>query len=72
MITEERALQISNNVSEEFADLGKTNFATKKELCETIFWLNTTYGKELEKLIQDKRQLQMQAIFRRFGKPAEA
>lgn len=38
-ITEERILQISNNVSEEYADHGETDFATKREFCETVrYW----------------------------------
>jgi len=41
-ISEERALQIINNVAEEFVDLGDTSFATKEELCETILWLRET------------------------------
>ena len=39
LITEERILQISNNVSEEYADHGQTNFATRQELCEVVrYW----------------------------------
>lgn len=37
-ITEERILQISNNVSEEFTDHGETDFANKDELCQVIKW----------------------------------
>ena len=37
-MTSDRAAEISNHVSEEFNDLGKTDFATKKELCECIQW----------------------------------
>lgn len=36
---EKRAREISNHISEEFRDLGKTNFATKVELCEVIEWM---------------------------------
>lgn len=44
-----RALQILNNVSEEFADHGDTNFATKKELCEAIQWLQNDTTKHLQR-----------------------
>lgn len=37
-ISQDRIDQISNNVSEEFADHGQTNFATKAELCQVIQW----------------------------------
>lgn len=44
-ITEDRILQISNNVSEEYVDLGETDFATKREFCEVVrYWQR----KELE------------------------
>lgn len=48
-LSKERALQISNNVSEEYVDLGDTSFATKQELCETIIWLRDEYEKELRR-----------------------
>ena len=48
-MTDERALQISNNVSEEFVDLGDVSFATKKELCETILWLNGHHLQDLQR-----------------------
>ena len=55
-MTEARALQISNNVSEEFADFGKTNFATKKELCEVIqyFQLQSSAWCELHQALLNK------------------
>jgi hypothetical protein len=49
IITWERALQISNNCSEEFLDHGETNFATKAELCAAILWLNDNCAKNLQK-----------------------
>ncbi len=37
--SKDRILQISNDVSEEYHESGKTDFATKAELCETIrYW----------------------------------
>lgn len=38
-ITEDRILQISNNVSEEWVDLQKSDFATKAEFCQVVqYW----------------------------------
>lgn len=48
-IEKDRWSQISNNVAEEYIDLGQTNFATKEELCETIFALNRHYMEELQR-----------------------
>lgn len=48
-ITEERILQISNNVSEEYADHGQTDFATPRELCETIRYWQRKQMEEWEK-----------------------
>jgi hypothetical protein len=48
-ITKSRALQIVNNVAEEWNDHGSTNFATKKELCATIQWLTSDQRKELQR-----------------------
>lgn len=45
----DRALQISNNVSEEYLDHAETDFATKGELCETIIWLRNQYDAELRR-----------------------
>jgi len=39
-----RALQIINNVSEEYVDHGRTDFATPEELCQTILWLQKTHS----------------------------
>lgn len=39
VISDDRALQIINNVAEEYVDLGQTDFATKAELCSAILWL---------------------------------
>lgn len=49
-IGEDRAMQIINNVAEEYADLGLTNFATKAELCETIRWLRNHDGEEWQRM----------------------
>lgn len=61
-IKKDRALQISNNVSEEFLDHGQTNFATKAELCETILWLGTAYGDELRRKDAALRDIATKAI----------
>lgn len=37
-IDEERILQISNNISEEYADLGEVDFASRAELCEVVHY----------------------------------
>lgn len=50
LITEDRALQILNNISEEYADHGLTNFATKMELCETVMILRRMQWEEDGKL----------------------
>lgn len=44
-----RALQISNNVSEEYIDQGDTSFATKAELCETLIWFRNRFDAELRR-----------------------
>ena len=49
-ISKDRALQISNNCSEEYIDLGQTNFATKAEMCETILWAHTHWLYELGRI----------------------
>ena len=48
-ISDARALQISNNVAEEYNDHGQTNFATKDELCRTILWLNNHHAQHLQR-----------------------
>lgn len=48
-ISDDRALQIINNVAEEYCDLGHTNFATKKELCDTIDWVRRKDQADLQK-----------------------
>lgn len=48
-ITSDRALQIVNNVAEEFNDDADTSFATKAELCATILWLREDQDKELRR-----------------------
>ena len=48
-MTDERAMQIINNVAEEWVDLGETDFATKNELCDAILWLR----KKDQEQIQD-------------------
>lgn len=49
-ISADRAMQIVNNVAEEYIDLGRTDFATKAELCEAIFWLRREAGDESQRL----------------------
>ena len=49
-IDQERAMQIINNVAEEYIDQGDTSFATKKEFCETILWLRAHDGKRMQQL----------------------
>lgn len=49
-IAEDRALQILNNVAEEFWDDGLTNFATKTELCATIMWLRAQHENEFQRM----------------------
>lgn len=53
-MTDERAAEISNHVSEEFNDCGKTDFATKKELCECIQWYQRRFD-EWNNMHQDLR-----------------
>ncbi len=48
-LSEDRALQIINNVAEEYVDLGETNFATKAELCEAILWLRKSSDREFHR-----------------------
>ena len=49
-MTDERALTISNNVSEEYIDLGRTDFATKEELCEAILVLGRMHREDWNRL----------------------
>lgn len=52
---ENRAMQIVNNVAEEFCDHGDTRFATPEELCRTIQWLrNNTVDKGWYKAMQEQ------------------
>ena len=46
---EPRAMQIVNNVAEEYSDNGLTDFATKAELCETINWLCVQHREQLQR-----------------------
>lgn len=39
LLSDNRAMEIVNNVAEEFVDQGKTSFASKADLCRTILWL---------------------------------
>jgi hypothetical protein len=48
-IAKDRALQINNNVAEEYVDHGDTSFATKAELCETILWLCNDHFAQLQR-----------------------
>lgn len=48
-ITADRCWQISNNVSEEYVDLGQTSFATKVELCEAIIGIRNHYDAVLRR-----------------------
>lgn len=60
VISDDRAMQIVNNVAEEYVDLGRTNFAAKEELCRTILWLRQDAEKERQRL-----QGALDAIFTR-------
>lgn len=50
MLTPDKAMEIINNVSEAYIDLGSTKFATKEELCEAIYWLSQSSLREQERL----------------------
>ena len=63
-MSEDRAMQIINNVAEEFVDHGQTNFATKKELCETILWLRNHDGEERKRMHNTISEISM-LCFRR-------
>ncbi len=47
VITEDRALQILNDVSEYWWEDGRCDFATKPELCQAIHWLRDQHREEL-------------------------
>ena len=49
LITRDRALQILNNVYEEYLDHGITYFANKEEFCEAIMQLSRNHSKEMER-----------------------
>lgn len=53
-MTDNEAAIISNHVSEEYVDLGKTNFATKKELCECILWFQQQ-NRRYNDIVQEHR-----------------
>lgn len=55
-------MQIVNNVAEEWSDLGKTDFATKDELCATINWLRNTGGEEVQNLLGKLSQIAVLAL----------
>lgn len=56
-ITEERILQIVNNVAEEYVDLGQVNFATKEEFCETILYLRKESQSNWDKYLALRTEL---------------
>lgn len=49
-LSKDRALQVMNNVAEEYLDFGDMTFATKEELCETIIWLGRIHQEEYQRI----------------------